>query len=67
MSTPVLHVEERLLSAREVADFLGVTPRWVMEKYRAGDLPGAQLHGSNRARFWLSEIVATMTRPKGGV
>jgi predicted DNA-binding transcriptional regulator AlpA len=64
MSAPAL--EDRLLNAREVAAFLGVSPRWVLEKFRAGELPGARLHGSNRARFWLSEITATMQRPEAG-
>jgi hypothetical protein len=42
-----------------------MSPRWVMQKYREGALPGRRLHGSNRTRFWLSEVIETMPR-KGG-
>lgn len=31
---------ERLLTARQVADVLGVTPGWVLRQYQRGVLPG---------------------------
>jgi predicted DNA-binding transcriptional regulator AlpA len=47
---------ERYVTAREVADHIGTTPRWVVEKARDGKLPKHVLPGSNRVRFLLSEV-----------
>jgi predicted DNA-binding transcriptional regulator AlpA len=54
--------DEQFITAREVAALLGVPPRWVMDKYREGLLPGYRLPGSNKARFLASEIRASMAR-----
>ncbi len=48
---------ERLLTAREVADALGATPRWVLDHWAAGELPGFRLTG-RMVRFRASEIEA---------
>ena len=48
---------ERLLTTREVATFLGVSPETVLRRWRAGELPGYQL-ASNVLRFRESEIEA---------
>lgn len=46
---------DRLLSAREVAEWLGVSTETVLRRWRAGGLPGYRL-GSNVLRFRESEI-----------
>jgi hypothetical protein len=43
----------------EVADYLGMSPRWVMDRFNAGDLPGLRLPGG-QARFYLSDIIETL-------
>jgi excisionase family DNA binding protein len=50
-------VTDRLLTTREVAAFLGVSPETVLRRWRAGELPGYRL-GSNVLRFRESEIEA---------
>jgi excisionase family DNA binding protein len=50
-------VSDRLLTTREVAAFLGLSPETVLRRYRAGELPGYRL-GSNVLRFRESEIEA---------
>jgi excisionase family DNA binding protein len=50
-------VSERLLTARQVADFLGLSPETVLRRWRAGELPGYRL-ASNVLRFRESEIEA---------
>jgi predicted DNA-binding transcriptional regulator AlpA len=56
---PVPH--ERPVRAVEVADYLDMSPRWVMDKYNAGDLPGFSLPGG-QARFYLSEIIESLRK-----
>jgi len=58
-------VSERLLTTREVAEFLGLSPETVLRRYRAGELPGYRL-GSNVLRFRESELEAWLagTRPE---
>ena len=51
-----------LLMANEIAEFLNVPPRWVMEKFNSGHLIGYRLPGSNRVRFDKSEVIATLQR-----
>ena len=46
---------ERLLTTREVAAFLGVSPETVLRRWRAGELPGYRL-ASNVLRFRDSEL-----------
>ncbi len=48
---------DRLLTTREVAAFLGLSPETVLRRWRAGELPGYRL-GSNVLRFRESEIEA---------
>jgi excisionase family DNA binding protein len=44
-----------LLTAREVADYLGMSASWVLDQWQAGELPGYAL--STRAvRFRLEEV-----------
>ncbi len=47
--------EETLLTAREVSILLGASPRWVLDKWQAGVLPGFRLSGK-MVRFRASEI-----------
>jgi excisionase family DNA binding protein len=50
-------VTDRLLTTRQVADFLGVSPETVLRRWRAAELPGYRL-ASNVLRFRESEIEA---------
>jgi excisionase family DNA binding protein len=48
---------DRLVTAREVAELLGVTTETVLRKWRAGILPGFRLFGeTGPLRFRESEI-----------
>ena len=50
---------ERLLTAREVADRLGVSVEWTLRHYRSGELPGFRIGRNVRpVRFRWSEIEA---------
>jgi excisionase family DNA binding protein len=55
--TPTPHAPERFVTAAEIADLLGMTPRWVVEKAHAGHLPHYKLPGSNRVKFLVSEVL----------
>jgi excisionase family DNA binding protein len=46
-----------LLTTRQVADYLGVSPSTVLRRWRAGELPGFRL-ASNCLRFDPDEIAA---------
>ncbi|MDQ3380548.1 MAG: helix-turn-helix domain-containing protein [Actinomycetota bacterium] len=48
-------MSDRLLTTRQVADLLALSPETVLRRYRAGELPGYRL-GSNVLRFRESEI-----------
>ena len=50
-------MSERLLTTREVATFLGVSPETVLRRWRSGELPGYRL-ASNLLRFRESELEA---------
>jgi excisionase family DNA binding protein len=58
-------VTDRLLTTRQVAAFLGVSPETVLRRWRAGELPGYRL-ASNVLRFRESELEAWLegTRPE---
>jgi predicted DNA-binding transcriptional regulator AlpA len=58
--SPTALKTEKPITAREVGDYLGKSPKWVMEKCNRGEIPGYRLFGSNRAVFYLSEIVAAL-------
>ena len=45
----------RLLTTRQVAEFLGVSPETVLRRWRRGEIPGVRL-ASNVLRFRESEI-----------
>jgi excisionase family DNA binding protein len=55
-------VSERLLTARELAELLGLSPGTVLDRFEAGDLPGFRLYGRKGApvRFRWSEILAAL-------
>lgn len=46
---------ERLLTAREVGEWLGLSPHSVLRRWRAGELPGYRL-SSNCLRFDREEV-----------
>ena len=48
-------MSDRLLTAREVADRLGLSAETVLRKWRAGELPGYRL-ASNCLRFDRAEL-----------
>jgi excisionase family DNA binding protein len=48
-------VTERLLTTRELAEFLGLSPETVLRRYRAGEIPGYRL-ASNVLRFRASDL-----------
>ena len=48
-------MNDRLLTTREVASYLGFSPETVLRRYRAGELAGIRL-ASNVLRFRESEI-----------
>lgn len=60
ITAPPEAAPERYLTAREIAEVIGTTPRWVVEKAHEGRLPKHTLPGSNRVRFLLSEVRAAM-------
>jgi excisionase family DNA binding protein len=57
--------DDRLLTAREVADYLGMSAGWVLDKWEAGELPGFRLSG-RAVRFRRSEIEAWLKERRGG-
>jgi excisionase family DNA binding protein len=54
----------RLLTTRQVADLLGLSPETVLRRYRRGELPGFRL-GSNVLRFRESELEAWVEERHG--
>ena len=46
---------ETLLTAREVGEWLGMSPATVLRRWRAGEIPGYRL-GSNVLRFSRRDI-----------
>jgi excisionase family DNA binding protein len=57
-------VSERLLTARELADYLGLAPGTVLDKWERGELPGFKF--GRAVRFDLDEVLAAGRRPGGG-
>lgn len=55
-------LSDRLLTARELAELLGLSPATVLDRFERGDLPGFRLFGrkGGPVRFRLSEIEATL-------
>lgn len=54
---------ERLLTARELAGYLGLKPGTVLDKFERGEFPGYKF--GRAVRFNLEEVLAT-GRPDGG-
>ena len=54
----------RLLTTREVADALGVSPATVLRRWRAGDIPGFRI-ASNCLRFDKTEIDGWLQARRG--
>ena len=50
-------VHDRLLTTRQVADYLGLSPETVLRRYRRGEIPAVRL-AQNVLRFRESEIEA---------
>ena len=58
-------MNEKLLTITEVAEYLGVTPRWVMDKASSEEIPSFML-GRYR-RFRQSDLDAWLDKRKVGV
>jgi excisionase family DNA binding protein len=56
-------VSDRLLTARELAEYLGLKPATVLDKWERGELPGFKF--GRVVRFDLEEVLAS-GRPGGG-
>jgi excisionase family DNA binding protein len=56
---------ERFVAAKEVAQFLGMSPRTISRMAREGRIPAHPVSGSARRtwRFKLSEINASLASP----
>ena len=50
-------MSERLLTARELAGYLGLKPATVLDKWQRGELPGFKF--GRAVRFDLDEVLAT--------
>jgi excisionase family DNA binding protein len=50
-------VNDRLLTTRQVADYLGFSPETVLRRYRTGELAGIRL-ASNVLRFREADVEA---------
>lgn len=60
---------DRLLTTREVADWLGLSTETVLRRWRSGELPGFRL-ATNVLRFRESEIEAWLAgrrNPERGI
>jgi excisionase family DNA binding protein len=58
-------VNERILTAREVAELLGFAPGTIVDWFEAGKLPGFRVGG--RLRFRASEVDAWLETKRAGV
>jgi len=56
---------ERLLTTRDVADLLGLSPEAVLRRWRAGELPGFRL-STKVLRFRESEVLAWLEGHREG-
>ncbi len=54
-------VQERYITAREVAERVGLSPDTVLRYYREGRIPGRRLHG----RFGRSGFCGARSRRRG--
>jgi excisionase family DNA binding protein len=55
-------VTDRLLTARELAEYLGLSPSTILDWFEAGRLPGFRLGGrkGGPVRFRVSEVEAVL-------
>jgi excisionase family DNA binding protein len=54
---------DRLLSAAEVAELLGFSSSWVLDRFEAGDLPGIRFGRKGaRVRFDPSDVNAFLDK-----
>jgi predicted DNA-binding transcriptional regulator AlpA len=55
-------VSERLLTARELGEQLGLSAGTILDRFERGDLPGFRLFGKKGGpvRFRLSEVEASL-------
>jgi excisionase family DNA binding protein len=59
--------EEPLLTSREVAERLGLSWRWVLERFERGEIPGFKFGGkSGPVRFRWSEIEVWLDEHRRG-
>jgi excisionase family DNA binding protein len=56
-------VSERLLTARELGEYLGLKPGTILDKFERGEFPGFKF--GQAVRFDLEEVLAT-GKPDGG-
>ena len=57
-------VQERYITAREVADRVGLSPDTILRYYREGRIPGRRMQGTIRpVRFLWSEVEAAWDGP----
>jgi excisionase family DNA binding protein len=56
---------EPLLSAHELAPLMGMSPDWVYERAKVGDIPSYVFPGGRR-RFLYSEVRKAMEKWRGG-
>jgi excisionase family DNA binding protein len=57
-------MSDRLLTAREVAEYLGLSPASVLRRWRVGEIPGFRL-ASNVVRFDPDEIERWLESRRG--
>jgi excisionase family DNA binding protein len=57
-----------LMTAREVADLLGLSPNTVLDWYENGKLPGIKLGGTRggRVRFYEHEVLTKLESWRAG-
>jgi excisionase family DNA binding protein len=58
-------MSERLLTARELGEFLGLSPSTVLDWHEAGRIPSFKL-GGRAVRFRESEILAWLEESRRG-
>jgi excisionase family DNA binding protein len=57
-------MSDRLLTARELAEYIGIKTGTVLDKWERGELPGFKW--GNAVRFDLDEVLAAGRRPGAG-
>jgi predicted DNA-binding transcriptional regulator AlpA len=65
----MVEVTERLLTARELGDLLGLSAGTILDRFERGDLPGFRLYGGRvgaPVRFRWSEVEAMLEQGRCG-